>query len=114
MFKDKERKKEYQKLYVREWYKRNKDKQIESNRVYKKKEKQKYHDYRSTLKCSKCGENHPSCLDFHHINPLEKEKTVHELIQNGYSFDRIKEEIDKCLVLCANCHRKEHWIQNDG
>ena len=31
------------------------------------------------------------------------------MISFGYSKDRIEAEIEKCIVLCANCHRKEHY-----
>lgn len=61
------------------------------------------------LKCEQCGENHPACLDFHHINPVSKDLEVSALVARGHSIDRIKKEIEKCKVLCSNCHRKLHW-----
>lgn len=62
------------------------------------------------LKCSKCGENRWWMLDFHHINPKEKENTVANLAHSG-SIQKVKNEIEKCIVLCANCHRDEHYQQ---
>lgn len=65
-----------------------------------------FNNYKKELKCSNCGESDICCLDFHHINPNEKEKAISEMI--SCSIDKIKEEINKCIVLCANCHRKLH------
>lgn len=60
-------------------------------------------------KCSKCGYN--KCKDalvFHHNNSNEKEFTIGDFLQNGFEF--IKNELDKCSLLCRNCHLKEHKI----
>lgn len=63
--------------------------------------------HKSTLGCSACGESEPACLDFHHVTG-EKERSVTEMITFGYSAAAIHQEIEKCEVLCANCHRHEH------
>lgn len=64
--------------------------------------------YKEAHPCQKCGESHPACLDFHHPND-DKEATVSSIARETISIARIRREIDKCQVLCANCHRKEHW-----
>lgn len=64
--------------------------------------------YKKTLKCNRCEEDHPATLDFHHEDGSRKEYPVSELISRGWSKKRIQEEIEKCEVLCANCHRKHH------
>lgn len=59
-------------------------------------------------KCEYCGYNNsPSALEFHHTNPNEKDFSISSkgTIRN---FDKIKPELDKCIMLCANCHREEH------
>jgi hypothetical protein len=56
-----------------------------------------------------CGEKHPALLDFHHRNPNEKEITATEMIRNKWLKERIDVELEKCDVLCANCHRRLHW-----
>lgn len=63
------------------------------------------------LKCTVrgCGESHPAVLDFHHKDPNAKEAVVAQMIKSGWSIKRVKEELKKCVVLCANCHRKLHW-----
>lgn len=63
-------------------------------------------------KCFDCGIQ-DSCIDiydFHHRNPEDKKYSIGILCKNKsiLSFDDIKEEIDKCDLLCANCHRKRH------
>jgi len=47
-------------------------------------------------------------MDFHHEDPTTKEGNVHEFVSNG-QFAKAYEEIKKCIVLCANCHRIHHW-----
>ena len=55
--------------------------------------------------CIKCGEDHPSCLDFHHLE--NKEFNVGGSYNNK-GYQQVKNEIKKCIILCANCHRKLH------
>lgn len=64
--------------------------------------------YKESLKCQQCGENHSACLDFHHRNPDEKEFNIAHST-GGCSIETIMNEIVKCDVLCANCHRKLHY-----
>lgn len=72
-------------------------------------------EYKSRLSCIVCGENHPAVLQFHHLNPDEKDFDISQATHNGVSFEKIKSEIDKCVVLCANCHFKEHYsLKNFG
>ncbi len=59
-------------------------------------------------KCEKCGYNKCiQALDFHHVNPSEKDFGIGH---NGYtrSWEKCKKELDKCIILCANCHREIH------
>lgn len=74
----------------------------------KRKRKEWFRELKSKLKCERCPENHPACLEFHHLDPSEKNNHVSSMVHETYSEKRILEEIDKCIVLCANCHRKEH------
>ena len=54
--------------------------------------------------CTRCDEKDPACLDFHHLGG--KDAKVSSLV--NCSEQRLRAEIEKCIVLCANCHRKEH------
>jgi hypothetical protein len=57
-------------------------------------------------KCENCGYNrYIGALEFHHLDPTKKEITISRTIQ---SFERLKTELEKCSLLCSNCHREEH------
>jgi len=92
----------------RRWYSNNKESEKKHVKRRKREIKKWFDNYKLTLKCSKCSESHPSTLEFHH-NIGNKEKGIAELTHNGYSIERIKKEMSKCIVLCANCHRKTHF-----
>ncbi len=58
--------------------------------------------------CQVCGyEKYIGALNFHHINPAEKE---FGLSADGLtrSWERVRKEADKCILLCANCHAEVH------
>lgn len=59
--------------------------------------------------CERCDESDPACLESHHVDEDEKEMAVGTMVTYSYSRDRILREIDKCEVLCSNCHRKEQY-----
>lgn len=65
-------------------------------------------DFKAKLSCVNCGEADPCCLDFHHREPEGKERALSDAIRRGWSIERLLEEVAKCDVLCANCHRKAH------
>jgi hypothetical protein len=45
-------------------------------------------------------------MDFHHIDPNKKEYSISDL--KTYSFDKLKVELDKCILVCRNCHGELH------
>ena len=100
----------------RECYKEIRKKSYESNKDYylKKNIKKRnenvvfYREYKKDKKCVICGENEQVCLDFHHVNPNHKDVEVSKLQYSTYSQKKIINEIEKCIILCANCHRKVH------
>ncbi|WP_089788608.1 homing endonuclease associated repeat-containing protein [Natronobacterium haloterrestre] len=63
--------------------------------------------------CSRCHEDTAACLDFHHVDTAAKEMAVGKMVTFGYGKERLREEIEKCEVLCANCHRQLHFTQPD-
>ena len=79
----------------------------EPNQQYKRKLTRWFYQYKSTLKCELCEENDSCCLDFHHIE--NKIMIVGECAGHGWSKNRILKEINKCRVLCGNCHRIHHF-----
>jgi len=102
-YKDQKKKRENQ----RKNYSKNRKIIIKRVAERRRKIKKWFQEYRKDLKCSKCGENHPATLDFHHKK--EKIRGINFLTHWGYSKETIKKEISKCQVLCANCHRKLHY-----
>ena len=54
--------------------------------------------------CALCGEKDTCCLDFHHLHDKEFEISK----ASDVSKERLYEELKKCIILCANCHRKLH------
>ncbi len=63
--------------------------------------------FKATLKCSRCGESRPAALDFHH--PNSNEELIIAKLAGHTGNERLLKEIAKCEVLCANCHREEHF-----
>lgn len=57
----------------------------------------------------RCGEKRFYVLEFHHIH--SKDQNISELVKRGSSISRIKGEIRKCIILCANCHRETHYME---
>ena len=95
--------------YNREWAKKNPIKRLASFRRWKKKRKIWFDQIKSKLSCKMCGENYPACLDFHHINLKDKTGLVSRMFQRYMNKKLILKEIDKCEILCSNCHRKHHY-----
>ena len=73
--------------------------------------KQEINEIKSNCCCAKCGESRGYVLDFHHINPETKENTIARLTSNSYRIDKVYDEMKKCIVLCANCHREFHYLE---
>lgn len=70
--------------------------------------KQEAVDYKGG-KCEICG--YKKCigaLEFHHVNPGEKDSDFHKMKRRN--FNSFKSELDKCIILCSNCHREIHWL----
>lgn len=62
--------------------------------------------FKSFYGCSHCGERDVIVLDLHHRDPAQKDAHIAELMK--CSMKALRDEIRKCMVLCANCHRREH------
>lgn len=55
--------------------------------------------------CADCGEKDPVVLEFDHVR--DKDMNISLLLAGGYSLERIQKEIEKCIIRCANCHRRK-------
>lgn len=62
-------------------------------------------------KCEICGyDKCINALEFHHLDPNEKDFTIGQY--STLSFDKIKNEVDKCILVCSNCHREIHYNEH--
>ena len=96
-------------IYDREFHKNRDKEQLERKLQLQKirivENRKKLYQYLLKHPCSICNESRVACLHFHHINPDNKKFTIS--CNMGKSWENIKKEIDKCIVLCANCHAIE-------
>lgn len=95
--------------YRKEHYKNNKKKYLRKAVVYRNKVREWFLEYKKALSCCKCNDKRYWVLDFHHER--DKEGVISELAFSG-SKKRLQNEIAKCIVLCANCHRDHHYKEN--
>ena len=65
-------------------------------------------DYKKSKGCKNCDYNDPRALCLHHTNPKNKKMDISNLISRSYSAGAVKKEMEKCEVLCANCHAILH------
>lgn len=83
----------------------------EASRIGHKKRVARNKDFIKELRsrgCQICGYNkHPHVLQFHHIDPTDKKYDL-KYLSKGVGIDKIKIELGKCAVLCANCHIEVH------
>lgn len=112
-YKDESVRKQKHAEYSRKHYEKNKEEVKLKTKTTRKEEMAKWYAYKATLKCTNCGFAHIACLDFHHVDPSTKLDSVHRLVNNG-QFALAKEEMKKCIVLCANCHRIHHFTEREG
>jgi len=129
--KDIEKRREYQKKHYSEnskkinkvrkrWRKNNPDKQKKYYEKYRERklkiDKQRREergefidDYKLSKGCAICGyKKCASALVFHHDNNKDKEFDVSTVVKYGGNLNKIKNEINKCRVLCSNCHAELH------
>jgi len=99
--------KECQKAYFREYYKKNKKKHIKAVTKTIHYKRQQLAFIKLETGCSKCGyKEHPSALHFHHRDPSQKKFDISRC--GYYGMEDLLNEINKCDVICANCHSIEH------
>jgi hypothetical protein len=85
----------------------------------RRKKREFVHLWKSQHGCEDCGEHNPVVLDFDHWED-NKEAPVWRLVRDNASWDRIRSEMEKCAVVCANCHRirtarrSDRWVFENG
>ena len=98
------------KSYMPDYYQQNKSQMIKQ---IKTRRKQRAHENKKKAirllggKCTRCGyDKCIAALDFHHIDGKMKDYEISKIISNWV---KMKQEIKKCVLLCSNCHREEHY-----
>jgi hypothetical protein len=71
-------------------------------------------NYKQTLSCERCGFRDFRALQFHHRDQSLKEFNVADMTGSGLSEESIRREIEKCSVLCANCHHIETYRRDQA
>ena len=109
--KDPKRRKEYHAKYMKEvWYPKNKEKHISYVRRNKNRVAEFIDQYKRAHSCVDCGfsgREFPYVLDFDHVDSNAVKKfNVGSWSHTVLSIEAIKQEIKKCELVCANCHRK--------
>lgn len=113
-FKDKKRGilssncKSCQKIIKDKHYIDNKQHYLNRNKKRKDEKKIWWNNIKKNLSCKNCGETHIAVLDFHHRDPKKKDFTISSCYKT-HSEEKILLELEKCDVLCSNCHRILHW-----
>lgn len=91
------------------WYEANKEKALQSTRESNRRILDRIKEYVDSVKsqpCTDCGNTYPpECMDFDHLDPSTKVGSISLMRKQYKSLDKIKEEITKCELVCANCHR---------
>lgn len=111
--KNKKARRSYNSEYNKKWYAKNKKKKKEQAKRSRKRairrNRRFVEGYKLEHPCPFCMETAPCCLSFHHRNGDLKEGNISDMVNRGYSLVRIQKEIDKCDIMCLNCHAKLHF-----
>jgi len=99
---------EKQRKAQRESSKRRAEKISSYQKGYRKEKRKWYFDLMETLGCNTCSETSSTCLEWHHLDPSNKLDNVAYLAHSNCAKQRILNEMEKCIVLCSNCHKKYH------
>ncbi len=92
----------------REWRRKNREKVKRGMVSLRSRYRKRYWAWKATQKCLVCGEGRHWCLVAHHRDPETKTSGLSRMA-GQVSWDRLRVELDKCDILCANCHADLHW-----
>jgi hypothetical protein len=119
-FKDSKKRKAYSREYYRTHKKQTKDYYLKNkNSFYLRNRKAKSRNKKiiNELKekgCCRCGWNeHPCGLDYHHKDSSLKKLSIARLVNFSYGKETLIKEVEKCILLCSNCHRVFHKVGFD-
>ena len=103
---------------ISEYYSSNGKTRKVCKKCVRKAQNEKYHchqkwlnDFKQEHPCVKCGCDKFYLIDFHHINPKEKDYSISD--NPNALIETILKELEKCVSLCANCHREFHYLERE-
>lgn len=85
-------------------HKRNSGRILDQKRALRDRNRAFIYEVLAARACADCPEDDPVVLDFHHLG--NKKFNIADAARSTLSLEAIKVEMDKCVVLCANCHRR--------
>jgi len=104
-----ERHKERLRAANREYYHSNKEKFTETRAKNRRKKAEWYADLKRNKPCVDCKQSfHPAAMDWHHING---DGISSKTAMTRLGKKRLEEELNKCILLCSNCHRIRTWAK---
>jgi hypothetical protein len=113
--------KECTRLLIKNHYNRNRGYYLEKvqkrNKLLRQEVLSYIEKYLLNNPCIDCGETNPVVLEFDHKGEIPKFRAVSSLIRARFPLEKVKKEVEKCNVRCANCHRKKtardfNWSKN--
>ena len=104
--------------YEREHYAKNREKYKKKRLKNSRKQRERNRSFVNSQKrgkpCLDCGGVfHFSCMEYDHVSG-DKVKCINSMVQSAFSIKMIKAEMDKCELVCANCHRVRTWNRSNG
>jgi polyribonucleotide nucleotidyltransferase len=95
--------------YQKQWYNKNKKKRIKQINIWRDNKRQEQIEKINNLKthCYVCGNRDIRTLEFHHYK--SKQENISSMI-GKFSWKNILKEIEKCIIVCANCHKILHSL----
>lgn len=88
-------------------YQRNTEHVKTKSKHNKRLRRSNYISSKVVLQCCRCEEDYSSCMEFHHLDPSVKDFEISSKVHNC-TREALRLELSKCIVVCANCHRKIH------
>ena len=94
------------------------EKRKESINIKKKKKidlfRKTYQELKNNKCCLKCDETKHHLLDFHHKDDSKKDFNIGTEAWRCLNIEKIIKEIEKCVILCSNCHREFHYLEKEN
>ena len=106
---------EHRSTYYKQHYRTYREQYLERARIRRRTLRNQFREnmlkYLEGKACIICGENDKRTFEFDHISPSEKGFGIARSVSLGHSWDEVENEMKKCRILCANCHKKQTAAQ---